>query len=276
MLGSNVPRMMTSTLPRVEGIAVGRAELHVHPVSGAGRLASCPRPRSSPRSPRRIPRSARSPCADGGPLGRCPASRAARRRSARASAWSAAPSLRWKRSGSVSPPRSWRQPNPRLPSIARAQSSRKAGMGRARATVFLIGLGATWNAGNVGPFVTQIASEFDVDAGPGGPDVRARSSASGIAAAGYAGSWISERLSVIDGLRLCCAVCFAGNRPDGGQPWTSRIALAARDADGVRPRAWPSSSAASTRATRAAPKLVGLFGVGHHAGDRLRARASAG
>jgi hypothetical protein len=38
-------------------------------------------------------------------------------------------------------------------------------MGRARATVFLIGLGATWNAGNVGPFVTQIASEFDVTLG---------------------------------------------------------------------------------------------------------------
>ena len=31
-------------------------------------------------------------------------------------------------------------------------------MGRARATVFLIGLGSAWNAGNVGPFVTQIAA----------------------------------------------------------------------------------------------------------------------
>jgi len=38
-------------------------------------------------------------------------------------------------------------------------------VGRARATVFLIGLGATWNAGNVGPLVTEIAAEFDVGLG---------------------------------------------------------------------------------------------------------------
>lgn len=41
-------------------------------------------------------------------------------------------------------------------------------MRRTRATAFLIGLGAAWNAGNVGPVVDEIASDFDVTLGEWG------------------------------------------------------------------------------------------------------------
>jgi DHA1 family inner membrane transport protein len=76
--------------------------------------------------------------------------------------------------------------------------------------VFLIGLGAAWNAGNVGPVVGQIAGEYDVTLGQVGL-MSGSLFCIGVSTAGFAGSWISERVSVIGGLRLCCFVCLAGN-----------------------------------------------------------------
>lgn len=132
-------------------------------------------------------------------------------------------------------------------------------MGRARATVFLIGLGATWNAGNVGPFVTEIASAFDAGLGEVGL-MSGSVFCVGVASAGYAGAWISERLTVIDGLRLCCAVCFVGNlvvavSPDFG------IALGARILTGIGLGLAFLFGGVFARAA-GGPKLVGLFGVG--------------
>jgi DHA1 family purine ribonucleoside efflux pump-like MFS transporter len=81
---------------------------------------------------------------------------------------------------------------------------------RAAITVFLIGLGAAWNAGNVGPVVAPLAEEFDVSLSQVGL-LSGSVFCVGVAGAGFFGSVLSERLSVIAGLRLCCLVCFAGN-----------------------------------------------------------------
>ena len=132
-------------------------------------------------------------------------------------------------------------------------------MGRARATVFLIGLGATWNAGNVGPFVTEIASEFDVTLGQVGL-MSGSVFCVGVATAGYAGAWISERLTVIDGLRLCCAVCFVGNVIVAVSP-DFEIALGARILTGIGLGLAFLFGGVFARA-EGGPKLVGIFGVG--------------
>ena len=104
-------------------------------------------------------------------------------------------------------------------------------MGRARATVFLIGLGAAWNAGNVGPVVSEIASEFDVTLGEVGL-MSGSLFCIGVATAGFAGSWISERVSVIGGLRLCCLVCLVGNLIVAAAP-VFAVALGARVLTGL-------------------------------------------
>jgi DHA1 family inner membrane transport protein len=132
-------------------------------------------------------------------------------------------------------------------------------MGRARATVFLIGLGATWNAGNVGPFVTQIAAEFDVTLGQVGL-MSGSVFCVGAAAAGYMGSWISERLTVIDGLRLCCAACFASNVLLAVSP-DFALALGARVLAGIGLGLAFLFGGVYAR-HEGGPKLVGLFGVG--------------
>jgi DHA1 family inner membrane transport protein len=132
-------------------------------------------------------------------------------------------------------------------------------VGRARATVFLIGLGATWNAGNVGPFVTDIAAEFDVSLGQVGL-MSGSVFCIGVAVAGYSGAWISERLTVIDGLRLCCAVCFAGNVLVAVSP-DFPIALGARVLTGVGLGLAFLFGGVYAR-HEGGPKLVGLFGVG--------------
>ena len=132
-------------------------------------------------------------------------------------------------------------------------------MGRARATAFLIGLGAAWNAGNVGPFVTQIAAEYDVTLGQVGL-LSGSVFCIGVAGAGFAGSWISERLSVIDGLRLCCVVCFAGNALMAVSPWFE-MALAARVLTGLGLGLAFLFGGVYARHEGGA-KLVGLFGAG--------------
>ena len=81
---------------------------------------------------------------------------------------------------------------------------------RAGIAVFLIGLGAAWNGGNVGPVVAPLAEEFDVSLSEVGL-LSGSVLCLGIAAAGFSGSVLSERLSVIAGLRLCCLACLAGN-----------------------------------------------------------------
>lgn len=132
-------------------------------------------------------------------------------------------------------------------------------MGRIRATVFLIGLGATWNAGNVGPVVTEIASDFDVSLSLVGL-MSGSVFCVGVATAGYSGAWISEKLSVIDGLRLCCAVCFAGNVLVAVSP-DFAIALGARVLTGVGLGLAFLFGGVYAR-HEGGPKLVGLFGVG--------------
>lgn len=81
---------------------------------------------------------------------------------------------------------------------------------RTAVTVFLIGLGSAWNAGNVGPVVAPLAEEFDVSLSAVGL-ISGSVFCVGVAGAGFSGSVLSERLSVIAGLRLCGLVCFAGN-----------------------------------------------------------------
>ena len=132
-------------------------------------------------------------------------------------------------------------------------------MGRARATAFLIGLGAAWNAGNVGPFVTQIAAEYDITLGQVGL-LSGSVFCIGVSGAGFAGSWISERLSVIDGLRLCCVVCFAGNVLMAVSPWFA-MALAARILTGLGLGLAFLFGGVFSRHEGGA-KLVGLFGAG--------------
>ena len=132
-------------------------------------------------------------------------------------------------------------------------------MGRARATAFLIGLGAAWNAGNVGPFVTQISAEYDVTLGQVGL-LSGSVFCIGVAGAGFAGSWISERLSVIDGLRLCCVVCFAGNALMAVSPWFE-MALAARVLTGLGLGLAFLFGGVYARHEGGA-RLVGLFGAG--------------
>ena len=132
-------------------------------------------------------------------------------------------------------------------------------MGRARATVFLIGLGATWNAGNVGPVVGEIASDFDSSLSMVGL-MSGSVFCIGVAAAGYSGAWISGKLSVIDGLRLCCAVCFAGNILVAVSP-DFTIALAARVLTGIGLGLAFLFGGVYAR-HEGGPKLVGLFGVG--------------
>lgn len=132
-------------------------------------------------------------------------------------------------------------------------------MSRDRATVFLIGLGAAWNAGNVGPVVSQIAGEFGVTLGQVGL-MSGSIFCVGVAAAGFAGSWISERLSVIDGLRLCCLICFAGNLLMAATPVFAG-ALAARVLTGLGlGLAFLFGGVFARHA--GGSKLVGLFGAG--------------
>jgi YNFM family putative membrane transporter len=132
-------------------------------------------------------------------------------------------------------------------------------MSRDRATVFLIGLGSAWNAGNVGPVVSQIASEFGLTLGQVGL-MSGSIFCVGVAAAGFAGSWISERLSVIDGLRLCCLVCLVGNLLLAATPWFEG-ALVARVLTGLGlGLAFLFGGVFARHA--GGSKLVGLFGAG--------------
>lgn len=132
-------------------------------------------------------------------------------------------------------------------------------MRRTRATAFLIGLGAAWNAGNVGPVVDEIASDFDVTLGEVGL-MSGTLFCIGVAGAGFAGSWISERLSVIDGLRLCCLVCLAGNLLVAVSPWFG-LALAARVLTGLGLGIAFLFGGVFSRHEGGA-RLVGLFGAG--------------
>ncbi len=132
-------------------------------------------------------------------------------------------------------------------------------MGRARATVFLIGLGSAWNAGNIGPVVTEIASEYGVTLGQVGL-MSGSVFCVGVAGAGFAGSWISERISVIDGLRLCCAVCFVGNVLVAVSP-DFELALAARVLTGLGLGLAFLFGGVYAR-HEGGSKLVGLFGAG--------------
>ena len=131
--------------------------------------------------------------------------------------------------------------------------------GRARAIAFLIGLGAAWNAGNVGPVVTHIAGEYDVTLSQVGL-LSGGVFCAGIAGAGFAGAWISERVSVIGGLRLCCVACLAGNVLVAVSPWFE-LALVARILTGIGLGLAFLFGGVYAR-HEGGSKLVGLFGAG--------------
>ncbi len=132
-------------------------------------------------------------------------------------------------------------------------------MSRARVTVFLLGLGVAWNAGNVGPVVSQIASEFDVSLSQVGL-LSGSVFCAGIAAAGFGGSWISERMSVVGGLKLCCALAVGGNVLMAASP-EYELALVARIAIGFALGLAFLFGGVFARHEGGAA-LVGLFGAG--------------
>jgi len=130
---------------------------------------------------------------------------------------------------------------------------------RARACVFLIGLGSAWNAGNVGPIVPQLVDDFDVSLSAVGL-LSGSLFCVGVASAGYGGAALSERLSVIAGLRLCCLVCFAGNALCAMSPVFAGL-LFARLLSGLGLGLAFLFGGVYARNT-GGDKLVGLFGAG--------------
>ena len=130
---------------------------------------------------------------------------------------------------------------------------------RAGIAVSLLGLGAAWNGGNVGPVVAPLAEEFDVSLS----DVGLLSGSVlcvGIAGAGFAGSTLSERLSVIDGLRLCCLACLVGNAAFAISPVIAGL-FAGRILAGLGLGLAFLFGGVFARNT-GGPKLVGVFGAG--------------
>jgi MFS family permease len=84
------------------------------------------------------------------------------------------------------------------------------GGARARTGVFLIGLAAAWNGGNVGPVVAPLADEFDASLSEIGL-LSGTFFFAGIVVASAASSALARRIPVAAGLRACCALCLAGN-----------------------------------------------------------------
>jgi predicted MFS family arabinose efflux permease len=76
--------------------------------------------------------------------------------------------------------------------------------------VALIGLGGAWNAGTVGPVASEIAAEFDISLGVVG--ILSGTLFLGSAVVGLlVAAQIGERIGLVKGLRLSCALFIAGN-----------------------------------------------------------------
>src|SRR5262245_46042435 len=82
----------------------------------------------------------------------------------------------------------------------------------------------------------------------------------GIASAGFAGSQISERVSVIGGLRLCCLGCLVGNLLVAARP-VFGVALGARVLSGIGLGLAFLFGGVYAR-HEGGDRLVGLFGAG--------------
>ena len=81
---------------------------------------------------------------------------------------------------------------------------------RTTVAVGLLGLSAAWNGGNVGPVASEIAAEFDVSLAVIG--LLSGTLFLGACVAGLlVAAQLGERLGLVGGLRLACAMLIAGN-----------------------------------------------------------------
>lgn len=107
--------------------------------------------------------------------------------------------------------------------------------------------------------VAPLAAEFDVNLSEVGL-LSGSVFCVGVVSAGFAGAVLSERLSVLAGLRLCCLVCFAGNLLFAISPFFGGL-VAARVLTGLGLGLAFLFGGVFARSTGGS-KLVGVFGAG--------------
>ena len=143
---------------------------------------------------------------------------------------------------------------------------RSAGGGRAAIAVFLIGLGAAWNGGNVGPIVGPLVDEFDVTLSVVGL-LSGSVFCLGVAFTGFSGAALSERLPIVTGLRLVCIICLVGNLLCAVSPFFAGL-LVARVLIGLALGLAFLFGGVFARST-GGDRRVGLFGAGIQFGIAL-------
>ena len=82
--------------------------------------------------------------------------------------------------------------------------------GKPVVAAFLVGLGAAWNGGNVGPVVGTLSEEFDVSLAAVGL-LSGTVFFAAIVAASFVAPPLAERIGVASALRWSCVLCAVGN-----------------------------------------------------------------